>query len=144
MAKPRLRSFHWPRIPFALVLCAAITFVAARPRYAPNRTAGLVQAFAAEGITASNVVWIDAPPSGILPAVTSSARALVRGAMRGEQHDIYLARARLTPEGALLAVVGTWNLTRTASADESVPIVDGELAVYTATIDGVPTSLFAI
>jgi hypothetical protein len=144
MATPRLRSFHWRRIPFALVLCAAITFVAARPRYAASRTAGLVQAFAAEGITASNVVWIDAPPSGILPAVTSSARALVRGAMRGEQHDIYLARARLTPEGALLAVVGTWNLTRTASADESVPIVDGELAVYTATIDGVPTSLFAI
>jgi hypothetical protein len=144
MPKRRLRSFHWRRVPFALLFCAAIAIVAARPRPGVSRTAGLVQAFAAEGLTATDVVWVDKPPSGILRAMTSSARALVRAALRGEQHDIYLARARLTPEGALLGVVGFWNLTRTASAEESAPVVDGELAIYTATIDGVPTSIFAV
>ncbi|HMI88976.1 MAG TPA: hypothetical protein VK550_33085 [Polyangiaceae bacterium] len=144
MPQRRLRSFHWRRIPFALVLCAAIAFVAARPPLGMGRTEAVVRAFAAEGLDTAGVVWVDKPPTGIMNAVTTSARALVRAAAPGEQHDIYLARARLTPEGALLGIVGTWNLTRTASADESAPILDGELAVYTATIDGVPTSIFAI
>jgi len=144
MPKRRLRSFHWRRVPFALVLCAAIAFIATRPRPGVSRTEALVQAFAADGLDVTDVVWVDNPPSGIVSALTSSARALVRAAQRGEQHDIYLTRARLTPEGAMLGMVGTWNLTSTASADESAPIVDGPLAVYTATIDGVPTSIFAI
>jgi hypothetical protein len=144
MPQRRLRAFYWRRIPFALVLCAAIAFIAARPRPGMSRTEALVHAFAAEGLDVADIVWIDARPSGIVKALTTSARALVRAAPRGEQHDLYLARARLTPEGALLGIVGTWNLTRTASADESSPVVDGELAVYTATIDGVPTSVFAM
>jgi hypothetical protein len=144
MPQRRLPPFHWRRVPFALALCAAIAFIAARPRSYKDRTEGLAQALAAEGLDATDITWVDRPASSILHAMTSTARALVRAAQRGEQHDIYLVRARLTPEGALLGVVGTWNLTRTASADESAPELDGELAVYTATIDGVPTSVFAL
>ena len=127
-----------------LALCAALTVVAARPRSGKNRTEALAQAFTAEGLEATDITWVDKPPSGIVDALTSSARALVRAGTRGEQHDIYLARARLTPEGALVSVVGIWNLTHTTSADEGAPVLEGELAVYTATIDGVPTSIFAV
>ncbi|MET0594209.1 MAG: hypothetical protein ABW133_16020, partial [Polyangiaceae bacterium] len=140
----KLRSFHWRRFPFAIAICAAIALVLARPRTSANRTEALVAAFAAEGFAATDVVWIDPPPPGIVRALTSSSRALVRAAARGEQHDIYMARARLTPEGTTFGSVGIWNLTHTASADESAPSLDGDLAVYTATIDGVPTSIFAI
>jgi len=140
---PRLRAFAWRPAAFAVVAAAVLAYVAAQGRAGSDPTEALVRALERDGLVATDVVWIDAAPHGIVQAVTQSCRALVRASVRGEPSDLYLVRARLSPEGALLGIGAASNLTRTPSADESAPIVDGQLAVYTASIEGVTTSVYA-
>src|SRR6185436_16497772 len=87
--------------------------------------------------TADDVVWVDRP------STLGTARALVRAApAAGEPNDLFLVETSLSPEGVLLSVGDTYNLTETSSADESRPLVSGGHAAYVARpalADGAPT-----
>jgi hypothetical protein len=139
----RLRSQPWRPVPFALVFAGAFAWLVAAERSGVDRTSALVQALAQSGLAATDITWLDEPPRHVLGAFTGSARAIVRAAKPGEPADLFLARARLTPEGNLFRLCGVWNLTRTPLADESAPLVDGDLALYTTAVEGVTTSVFA-
>src|SRR5579859_2606021 len=140
----RLRAFAWRPAIFAVAVGATIALAVAPDGARGDRNRALVGALAKDGLAVANVAWVDEPPRGIVPALTVTCRALVRASAHGEPNDLYLVRARLSPEGALVGIAGVSNLTRTPSADESAPLVDGQLAVYTAAIEGVTTSVFAL
>jgi hypothetical protein len=141
---PKLRSFSWRPASFALAVGGILALVTPRSRSGVDKTQALTDALAKDGIAVSDVAWVDGPPGGVARAMMGASRALVRASVHGEPHDIYLVRARLSPEGNLLGIAGVANLTRTPSADEGAPLLDGSLAVYTAAIEGVTTSLFAV
>ncbi|EYF03685.1 hypothetical protein [Chondromyces apiculatus] len=112
--------------------CAALvlsrdTFVDAR-----GRSAALAGSLAGQGIVAapSNVVWVDGP-RGALGSFGPSSRALVRGAAaEGEASDLFLVDTALSPEGVLVGVGEVHNLTETSGADESLPVVRGQVVAY--------------
>ncbi len=79
---------------------------------------------------ASDVHWIDASV-GALASRFVEARAVVRARRPGEAWDIYLARTRLSPEGALLETSAISNLTRTSVASEASLVTEGEHAAWT-------------
>jgi hypothetical protein len=96
-----------------------------------DRFSALAHALQRRGIVAApeDVQWMDRPggPLG------GSARAIVRAApARGEPCDVFLVETRLTPEGVLLSVGDTYNLTETSSADEARPVVRGQRVAYVA------------
>ncbi|MDB4942826.1 MAG: hypothetical protein JWP97_2360, partial [Labilithrix sp.] len=155
--KPWLRP-----LPFALV---AGFFVSRAGRTsvddaAPSRSAALCSALAASGVAcvAEDVTWVDGP-SGTLGAAFGSARALVRGhgrsggdpddtsgapSERNETFDLFLARARLSPEGHLLELLDVHDLTRTSGADEGRPVLSGSRAAYVVTVDGRPEAVHVL
>src|SRR5215831_520251 len=99
-----------------------------------DRSAALARALKARGLitTADDVRWVD-EPSGLKSAVGCGVRAVVRAApAKGEPNDVYLAFAKVSPEGVLLDVCDAFDLTETSSADESRPIVVGERIAYVA------------
>src|SRR4051794_17857514 len=114
-ARARARAYPWRPVAFSTALAAAIALGSRHDGAGGDRTGTLVRALAREGLTASDVAWVDRPPRGLVPALTQSCRALVRANARGEPNDLYLVRARLSPEGALVGVAGIANLTRTPS-----------------------------
>ncbi|MFS8068209.1 MAG: hypothetical protein ACMG6S_17785, partial [Byssovorax sp.] len=96
---------------------------------AGGRAAALTRVLQQRGIvgTADDVVWVDRP------STLGTARALVRAARAaGEPNDLFLVETRLSPEGVLLSVGDSYNLTETSSADESRPLVADGHAAYIA------------
>jgi hypothetical protein len=140
----RLHSLPWRPVPFALVLGAGLALLATRQNVGLPRTTAVERALAETGLVASDIAWIDPPPHGPFGSFSSAARALVRAQKPGEPSDIFLVRAKLTAEGNLLGIVSVSNLTHTPLADESAPLVDGEQVVYSAAVEGVNTSIFAL
>ena len=106
---------------------------------------GLRDAMAERGLFADicDVVWVDPPRGTLWGALWRPRRALVRAALNNEPHDIFLVRARTTLGGKVLGLADVHNLTRTPTADEGVPVVHGERAVFSTTVDVVPTNVFA-
>jgi hypothetical protein len=82
----------------------------------------------------SEVTWIDPPPRATAPY--RSSRSWVRAQHPGQLNDIYLVRARRSPEGALLGIRSVHNLTRTSAADESHFSANGSLATFSHGRDG--------
>ncbi|WP_437972371.1 hypothetical protein WMF04_25130 [Sorangium sp. So ce260] len=129
-----------PKTPFLrrerigiLVLCASAA-VAMSPDVggdARDRSTALAAELAERGITAASgdVVWVDPPRGGFRP-LGVRARAVARGAVRGEPTDLYLVDTRLSPDGVLLDVSGIHNLTETSSADESKPVLRRDALAY--------------
>ncbi len=113
-----------------------------------SRAEVLVSELAKQGISAraDEVVWVDGPDpaKGSRSAFASFAtsRAIVRAtpapppgeaaADEAEPADLFLVETRLSPTGVLLEVGGAYNLTETAAADESRPVVAGSLVAYLA------------
>jgi hypothetical protein len=89
---------------------------------------------------AADVVWVSRP-QGLWRSMFESARALVRAHAPDEPNDLYLVEARMSPEGAVLDVGSTWNLTETSGADESRPLLRGHVAVYTTAAEGLCTGI---
>lgn len=121
----RLRHVAW-----FLALGAAAA--AALPRRADpegDRKTALAHALAKRGIFAApeDCDWLERPGAPL----GGSARAIVRAApAKGEPADIFVVETRLSPEGVLLAVGSTYNLTETSSADEGRPVIRGERIAY--------------
>jgi hypothetical protein len=142
-----LRRLPWRPVPFAVALALVI---AARRGDDVNAASSSPSAALAEVLTlrgfacsADDVVWTRGP-AGVTGAMRGGARALVRASTHGDPNDIYLVEARVSPEGWPLEVGGAWNLTRTASVDESRPVVRGHLAAYTTTVDTLATGVHTL
>lgn len=117
---------------------------------ASDRRAALAEVLARRGLVtdADSVVFVDGP-SGLVGSAATRARAVVRARPRpgddGEEQptDIYLVRTRLSPAGSLLDVGGVYNLSNTSGAEESLPVVQGELVAFASRseIEGAPSML---
>jgi hypothetical protein len=107
---------------------------AARREADPARSLAL--ALAARGLSAdpSQVLLLpDQTPRG---AVTRHERAVVLARRPGELADVYLVYARRAPEGNLLEISRTFNLTDTSAADEQGLVVSGNRAAWAVTQEG--------
>jgi hypothetical protein len=111
------------------------------PASAHNAGDALARALAAEGLetTAEDVLFLD-PPRGLRRTIAGDDRAIVRAKPTGEgQHDIYLVRTRRSPEGVVLSVGASYNLTRTAGVDETRPIAIGPFVAFATVASGSTT-----
>jgi len=162
-----LRLAPWLRpVPFALLAGCALARSGRAPidDGAANRSAALCGALARDvSCVAEDVVWIDGP-RGVWNASFGSARALVRGRDRdgdreraagastdpgappqgNDTFDLFAVKARLSPEGHLLDVAASYNLTRTTGADEGRPVIHGSLAAYVVSVDGRPEAVHVL
>ncbi len=108
-----------------------------------NPSDALARALAREGITAvaEDVAWIDGA-GGLRMTIEGRARALVRGRGKGDAlHDIYLVRARRSPEGAVIGLDSVHQLTKTAGVDETKPLVSGEWAAFATVVNNETTGV---
>ena len=131
----------------ALVMAGGLAFRrgAAVDSSAPNRSAALVEVLRGRGLACDegDVTWIKGP-NGVRGAMFGGSRALVRASLRDEPSDLYLVATRLSPEGVLLGVGAASNVTRTIGVDESRPVLHGNLAAYTTTLDGTATGVHTL
>src|SRR5260221_846851 len=97
-----------------------------------QRSTALTRELAAMHIDAAaqDVRWIDLP-DGAIGSRRHRPRALVRAHQQGEPSDVFLVRARLSPEGSLLGVEGVYDLTRTSAVGEDHLETRGEHAAWT-------------
>ncbi len=132
-------------MPFAFALAAFAGSRGCAPGAPPaaHATASLVAELGRAGLetTADDVAWVDPRVRGTLTSILHPVRAVVRAHTPGEPADLYLVRARLSPEGVLLDVVGRHPLTRTPGADEGTPVLAGDLVAYTTGADGFTTGV---
>ena len=109
--------------------------VASPPKtHETDRAAALAAVLKQRGLLAQpgDIQWIDAP-RGVMGSLGSVSRAVVRARDdASEPSDLYLVATQLSPEGVLLRVGDTYNLTDTSGAEESRPVVRGERFVYVA------------
>jgi hypothetical protein len=102
-------------------------------RREPDPARSLVLALRKLGMSAepSQVLFLpDQTPRG---AVTRHERAVALVRRPGELADVYLVNSRRTPDGTLLEITSTFNLTDTSAADEQGLIVHGERAAWAVT-----------
>jgi hypothetical protein len=103
----------------------------------------IARALAHEGITATaeDVTWIDGA-GGLRTTIAGRARALVRGRGKNESlHDIYLVRARRSPEGSVIGLESVHQLTKTGGVDETKPLVTGEWATFATVVNNETTGV---
>ncbi len=102
-----------------------------RPRGYPSEAVAAVLGRRGIRAEAADVVWVDAK-SGPLASLHHGGFALLRGREGEGLADIYGVEVRLSPEGAVLSVGESWNLSRTSEADEQelVASPDGGFAAY--------------
>ena len=114
------------------------------PRAGRPPSAALLSSSHGLACTEDDVAWL-AGPRGVHGAMIGGARALVRATARGEPADLYLVDARLSPEGRLIDVGETWNVTRTTGVDEGRPIVARpDVAAYATSVDGIVTGVHTL
>jgi hypothetical protein len=102
--------------------------------HTPEPDEAVVRALALEGIdaTSDDVLWIDPPTGRLRDTIRGTSRAIVRAYPKDEtNHDIYLVRARRSPEGRVVAVESIHRLTKTSGVDETRPVIDGEWLAFT-------------
>jgi len=92
---------------------------------APGRDQALASTLAGRGLSvdADGVLWLEGPSGSAVSAVTRWVPVVVRARPGDEDpHDIFLTSARLSPEGALLSVGPSFNVTETSGVDELPPV----------------------
>ncbi len=144
----------WAR-PAPFLLLVAWLVAARRARdidwAAPSPEAAIAETLTRRGLAcdARDVAWVAGRP-GLWGRLTrlvggrAAARALVRARTADAPSDLYFVEVRLSPEGAVLEVGGSWNVTETSGVDESRPDVRGTLAVYTTAADGLCTAVHVL
>ena len=124
-----------PRARYALfaigMVAAGVGAIRSAHPKASDRREALAEVLRSRGLTltAEDVVFVDGP-RGAFSALTAHSRALVVARASGEPADLLLVDTRLSPKGALLDVGDTYDLSDTSGAEESVPVVDGEVAAF--------------
>ena len=134
-----------------LLVCAVASGAIAWHRRADvdargERTAALAKALRAAQnleVDPGDVTWLD-DASGLGGAVRGGARAVVRAHAEGEPADLWMVRARLSPEGKLLELDGAWNLTRTTGVDEGAPSIHGSMMAFTTRVEPIVTAVHTI
>jgi hypothetical protein len=119
-------------LPLLLLVAAFLAPPGAAHRLTPERrTEALVLELARLGLEsdARDVHWLD-EPRGALASRRERSRVLLRARHAGEAWDVYLARARLSPEGALLGLEAVFDLTRTSAVSENLLGARGEHAAW--------------
>lgn len=131
-----MRDAHVPFVARVVPLVALLAYAMHGRTNVPadvkNPSEAVARGLAREGITAvaEDVVWID-QPSSLAKTVEGRSRAVVRARPKGESlHDIYLVRARRSPEGSVIGVESIHPLTRTAGVDETRPMVHREWLTF--------------
>jgi len=112
---------------------------------APNSETAVAEALTASGLACdpSDVAWVDGP-RGLRGAVDASGLAVARAHAAGEPADLYLVEARLSPEGVVLGLGDTYDLTDTSGVDESRPLVRGHVVAYATSADGLFTGVHVV
>jgi hypothetical protein len=135
-------------VPFALACAFALAQGRGRgvPRVAPSPEAAIAAALATtDGLAVdARDVLVLRGAAGVWGSMRGGARAVVRARQVGEPSDLYLVGLRLSPEGELLAIERTWNVTRTTGVDESMPVLRGSLLAYTTSAGEVVTAVHTI
>jgi hypothetical protein len=133
--------------PLAFVVLATALLAGRRgcaAKLAARPEAAVEEALAARGLTCEpeDVAWV-VGPRGLRGSLAGDGKALVRARRptSGEPHDLYLVEVRFSPEGVVLDVGDAFDVTDTSGVDESRPVVDGAVAAYTTTADGVTTGV---
>lgn len=133
MRRARARWRNVRHVAIAIGLGAIVQALGSEPTDATALSSqhALAEALSREGLLADadDIQWLSSP-TGWSSAWMKSHRALVRAHAEDGPSDLYLVHARLSPENVLLDVGGVYNITRTSSADESLPIVHGDRAAY--------------
>ncbi len=131
-----------------VVVAAAIAWAAVARRGTASRGAdrdvGVVRALADRGLEADpgGILWLDTPPFSVWRSLGRSVPFVVRARpAREEPFDIYLGAARLSPEGALLAVGRTYNVTETSAVDELRPVGNGGAFAYAEQTEGLGSAV---
>ncbi|HEX6276334.1 MAG TPA: hypothetical protein VFZ53_25010 [Polyangiaceae bacterium] len=104
---------------------------AARRERDPARS--LAIALAAQGLAVDPADVRLLPDATPAVAATRHERALVRARHGSEPSDIYLVRARRAPDGNLLEISATYNLSDTSAAEEKNLVASGERAAWAIT-----------
>ena len=148
----RARAFwsSWGRpIPFALLMAGALAGRRGKEvdLVAPSPAAAVAEVLTARGLLCDteDVAWVTGP-SGVWGSLAGGARALVRArvAAAGEPSDLYVVDARLSPEGVVLDVGDSYDVSETSGVDESRPVVRGHVAAYTTSADGLVTGVHVL
>ncbi|MCC6523942.1 MAG: hypothetical protein IT373_14885 [Polyangiaceae bacterium] len=116
---------HRYRLVVAGAALALVVTTGHRVRSDVDRTSALAEELGLRGLVVDRegVAWLDAPPLGALRSLVASVPVVARAAPgEGEPHDVFLAYARLSPEGVLLDVGTAYNLTETSAVDEGRPV----------------------
>lgn len=117
-----------------LPLCLALHVLLASPKLpeSPDTTGTLARSLQTMGLEAEplDVLWIDEVP-GWLTSLWQHRRAVVRGHEEDALSDIYLARARFSPGGAVWRLLDVAPLSDTSAVDEQQLVVDGTRAAWT-------------
>ncbi len=128
----RLPSFSVLQpLPFIALFSGLVAWVGSGAAHSADPKQALVEALAPRNLKldAKQVVWVDPKPSA-LGSLFGARRAMFRAHLDGEPADIYLARARLTPEGRLIEVGLLHNVSDTSAVDERGLVVQGEQAAW--------------
>lgn len=136
--RPRLRPWRTHAryslrvLPIVAVAAWALHGRTTVPADVRNASDAVARALATEGLeaTADDVTWVDGP-GGLGSTISGRSRAVVRARAKGESlHDVFLVRARRSPEGAVIGLESVHPLTKTAGVDETKPIVHGEWVAF--------------
>ncbi|MBK7581866.1 MAG: hypothetical protein IPI67_16860 [Myxococcales bacterium] len=84
---------------------------------------------------AEEVFFLD-PEPGTLASIRTTVRALVRARAGEDPSDIWLLTSRWSPEGRLLEITGSYDLSDTSAVDEQSLVVDGLRAAWVIGSDG--------
>lgn len=130
-------------VPLVALAAWAIHGRSNAPADVRNPSDALARALAREGITAvaEDVTWIDGAGS-LGKTIAGRSRALVRGKAKNESlHDIFLVRARRSPEGAVIGYESVHALTKTAGVDEGRAITSGAFAAFATVVANETTGI---
>jgi hypothetical protein len=121
-------------------LLAVVLLPPAPPRPASgDRSTDLRGALRDAGIEAREIAWVDAPRG--LAAYLKSPRALVVGARGKQAPDVFLVETHQSPEGRVIRIENTFDLTGTSAAIERHLVVHDDHIAWTT---GSETAVYRI
>ncbi|MBM4358806.1 MAG: hypothetical protein FJ096_11945 [Deltaproteobacteria bacterium] len=137
---PRVPARPWRFVAIVALVAAAASAARGRTLAAPNRDEALAKAFASHGLELDRggVLWLEGPPVSTWRAAAGSVPVVARARTgKDEPHDIYLAEARLSPEGVLLSLGRPHDISETTAVDEQRPVGRGSRFAYADPSGGV-------